>query len=307
MIQNALEISSLYKTYSGGVQAVKNVDLEIKQGDFFSLLGPNGAGKSTIIGIITSLVKKSSGTVKIMGFDLDSNPEQAKSMLGVVPQEINLNYFETPIQIMLNQAGYYGIPRKVAVPRAEYLLKQTALWSKRNVQSRTLSGGMKRRLMISRALINEPKVLILDEPTAGVDVEIRQDMWTFLQALNKSGTTILLTTHYLEEAESLCNKLAIINHGEIIKSGDMSDMLSELEVETMVLFLETKLTNAPKIQGVTCHLVDPQTLEIELKRDQSIDCVFKAIARLDIKVKSMRNKANRLEQLFINLIKHHKG
>ena len=299
---NALEIKGLKKTYKNGFCALKGIDLTIKEGDFFALLGPNGAGKSTTIGIITSLIMKSAGTVRILGHDLDTETAEAKRLMGVVPQEINLNIFETPLQILINQASYYGILPRIALPRAQALLKQMDLWEKRGVQARMLSGGMKRRLMIARALIHQPKFLILDEPTAGVDVEIRQSMWALLKDLNAKGTTILLTTHYLEEAENLCRHIAIINKGEIIKLSAMRALLSELETETLVLYLTHPIEKAPVLVDFASRLIDEKTLEVDVNKQQNLNSLFMALNAAHIEVQSLRNKSNRLERLFINLV-----
>lgn len=304
---NALEIKNLRKTYSNGFEALKGVDLQIKQGDFFALLGPNGAGKSTIIGISCSLINKTSGNVIIHGHDLHKNPRQAKQHLGVVPQEFNFNVFEPIEEILVNQAGYYGIKRQEAFKRAEIYLKQLELWDKRREMARNLSGGMKRRLMIARALMHHPKILILDEPTAGVDIEIRRTMWAFLQQLNQTGTTIILTTHYLEEAEQLCKNIAIIDQGNIIKDCTMNDLLSELEHECLVLNLKTSLKTVPQLEAYPASLIDENTLEVQIKKNDSLNTLFQILTKLEIEVLSMRNKSNRLEQLFLNLVKkeHH--
>jgi len=302
----ALNIQGLQKTYGNGFQALKGIDLSVPQGEFFALLGPNGAGKSTIIGIITSLVTKSAGSVEIMGHNLDIQPQQAKGLLGVVPQEVNLNIFETPLQILVNQASYYGLPRKLAKPRAEVLLKQFDLWSKRNTQARMLSGGMKRRLMITRALVHEPKVLILDEPTAGVDVEIRQAMWESLSQLNAAGTTILLTTHYLEEAENLCRRIAIIDKGEIVENTSMRALLAKLESETLLLDLAETIQTVPNLPNFICRKVDEHSLEIAFTHQQNLNELFAELSRQGLVVKSLRNKSNRLERYFIDLL-HKKG
>ncbi|MDO8955195.1 MAG: ABC transporter ATP-binding protein [Gammaproteobacteria bacterium] len=302
MSELALSIKGLEKVYKNGFIALKGIDLNVKQGDFYALLGPNGAGKSTTIGIITSLINITSGEVKVLGVDLHKEPARAKSFLGVVPQEINLNIFETPMQILVNQAGYYGVPRTLAKQRAEQYLKQMDLWSKKDVQARMLSGGMKRRLMIARALMHEPKILILDEPTAGVDVEIRQSMWVFLSDLNKRGVTIILTTHYLEEAESLCNQVAIINKGEIIENTSMKALLLQLESETLLLYPKEALTSAPTLEGFPCVLIDERTLEVDIKKGQSLTELIAALNQHSIEVSGMRNKSNRLEKLFIDMV-----
>jgi ABC-2 type transport system ATP-binding protein len=299
---HALSVHALTKTYRNGVQALKGIDLEVEQGDFFALLGPNGAGKTTLIGITTSLVTKSSGTVEVFGHDIDRELEAAKSCIGVVPQELNFNMFETPLTIVVNQAGFYGIPRKVARVRAEKYLKQLQLWEKRDSMARGLSGGMKRRLMIARALMHEPKLLILDEPTAGVDIEIRRSMWDFLREINESGTTIILTTHYLEEAETLCRNIAIIDGGRIAERDRMSSLLSRMNTEMFVLNLREPLAAVPELPGYPVTLVDPQTLEVELARGQSLNDVFLRLSQLGIQIVSMRNKVNRLEEIFMRLV-----
>ncbi len=298
----ALSLQHLSKTYSNGYTALKDVNLEVAPGDFFALLGPNGAGKSTTIGIICSLVNKTGGKVFVFGHDIDHDFSAAKSCLGVVPQEVNLNIFETVLQIVINQAGYYGIPRPVARERAERYLKQLSLWEKRDQPVRMLSGGMKRRLMIARALIHEPRLLILDEPTAGVDIEIRRSMWTFLKDINARGTTIILTTHYLEEAEMLCRNIAIIDRGELIQNTSMRKLLNQLQMETFVLDLATPLASLPDLPGHKVQLVDDHTLEVELKRDRSVNQLFTDLSARGVQVLSMRNKTNRLEQLFVNLV-----
>jgi len=299
----ALTINNLEKTYKNGVQALKGVDLSVDEGDFFALLGTNGAGKSTTIGIISGLVNKSAGQVKIFDHDLDIDPAAAKSCLGLVPQEFNFNQFEPVIEIIVNQAGYYGIPRDEAFKRAETYLKQLELWEKRHVMARELSGGMKRRLMIARALIHQPKLLILDEPTAGVDIEIRRSMWRFLEKINKAGTTIILTTHYLEEAESMCNNIAIIDHGLTIEHTSMRELLSQLNMETFVLYTENAIEKIPDcITGCELRIIDDHTLEIDLQQSNELNHIFSFLTEHDIKVTSMRNKSNRLEQLFMCLV-----
>lgn len=296
----ALEINNLKKTYDTGVKALKGVDLTVEEGDFYALLGPNGAGKSTTIGIMTSLVNKTSGQVKIFGYDLDKDLVKAKQQIGLVPQEFNFNPFETVQQIVVNQAGYYGVPRKEALIRSEKFLKQSNLWEKRNVRARMLSGGMKRRLMIARALMHEPKLLILDEPTAGVDIELRRDMWEFLKELNEAGTTIILTTHYLEEAEMLCRNIGIIQSGELIENTSMKELLSKLQSETFILDI---VPTNKEIKLVDYHyeLEDQQTLAVEVQKDQGINDVFTQLSNQGITVASMRNKSNRLEELFLKL------
>lgn len=296
----ALEINNLKKTYDTGVEALKGIDLTVEKGDFYALLGPNGAGKSTTIGIMTSLVNKTSGQVKVFGYDLDKDLVKAKQQIGLVPQEFNFNPFETVQQIVVNQAGYYGVPRKEALIRSEKFLKQSNLWEKRNVRARMLSGGMKRRLMIARALMHEPKLLILDEPTAGVDIELRRDMWEFLKELNEAGTTIILTTHYLEEAEMLCRNIGIIQSGELIENTSMKELLSKLQSETFILDI---VPTNKEIKLVNYHyeLEDQQTLAVEVQKDQGINDVFSQLSNQGIKVTSMRNKSNRLEELFLKL------
>lgn len=300
----ALEINRLSKTYANQVQAVKNIDLTVEKGDFFALLGANGAGKSTTIGLITSLVNKTSGSIKIHGFDLDCQATQAKSCLGLVPQEINLSIFETCEQILLSQAGYYGVSRRKAYPKVGLLLEQLGLSDKRHSIVRHLSGGMKRRLMIARALIHQPKVLILDEPTAGVDIEIRRGIWDFLMQKNREGTTIILTTHYLEEAEQLCNNIAIIDHGEIIKNTSIKSLLQSIHHQTFIFNLEHPLTELPNLSPFTAHLIDTHTLELQVHNKISLNEVFSVLNKHHISVHSMRNKTNRLEELFMDLIKN---
>ena len=300
----ALTLRNLKKTYKGGHVALKGIDLDVQQGDFFALLGPNGAGKTTIIGIITSLVNKSGGSVSVFGHDLDSDPSSAKACLGLVPQEFNFNMFEPVVEVVANQAGYYGIERQEAFVRAEKYLKHLGLWDKRHVMARNLSGGMKRRLMIARALVHQPKLLILDEPTAGVDIEIRRSMWQFLREINAAGTTIILTTHYLEEAESLCRNIAIINEGELVENTSTRQLLNTLHMETFVLDLESPLSKLPDIENCSLQLVDKNTLEAEICRDDSINALFTELSTRGIKVISMRNKTNRLEELFMSLVKN---
>lgn len=301
---HALEIKQLSKTYSNGVEALKGIDLTVNTGDFFALLGANGAGKSTTICLITSLVNKTSGNIKIYGFDLDAYPEKAKSCLGLVPQEVNLNIFENCEQILLNQAGYYGISRKKAFPRAEALLEQLGLWDKRRSIVRHLSGGMKRRLMIARALIHQPKLLILDEPTAGVDIEIRHSMWDFLARTNAEGTTIILTTHYLEEAEQLCKNIAIIDKGQIIKNTSMKALLQTLRHQTFIFNTENPIDYLPDIHPFNVTPIDPTTFELRVDNNFSLNEVFSVLTKQGIKIHSMRNKTNRLEELFMDLIKN---
>ncbi len=301
-MEQAIEIKNLVKTYKDGTQALKGVDLTVQSGEIFALLGPNGAGKSTLIGIISSLVNATSGEVKVFGKDLVKDRQAVKSMIGLVPQEFNFNMFEKPIDIIANQAGYYGIPRKVALERTEKYLKQLQLWGKRNSMSRGLSGGMKRRLMIARAMVNEPRILILDEPTAGVDIEIRRSMWSFVEEIAASGTTIILTTHYLEEAEQLCKNIAIIDHGTIVENTSMRALLEKLQVETFVLDLARPVDTAPVLEGFDVVLRDAQTLEVAVPKTQSLNTLFVALAEQQFEVMSMRNKANRLEELFVSLL-----
>jgi ABC-2 type transport system ATP-binding protein len=299
----ALEITDLKKTYPGGVEALKGISFSVNEGDFYALLGPNGAGKSSTIGIIGSLVTKSSGKVKIFDIDVDGNAEQAKMMLGVVSQEINFSQFEKVLDIVVTQAGFYGIPKSEALPRVESILKRLGLWDKKDVQARTLSGGYKRRLMIAKALVHEPKLLILDEPTAGVDIELRREMWTFLKEINENGTTIILTTHYLEEAEQLCRNIGIIDGGKIVTNTGMKDLLGSLNVQGFVFDLESPLNEAPQIDGFPLKLEDPLTLIAAVSKDRSINSLFEMLTEKGIKVKSMRNEANRLEELFIEMVK----
>ncbi|HET7306921.1 MAG TPA: ABC transporter ATP-binding protein [Gammaproteobacteria bacterium] len=298
----ALSIRNLTKTYHGTVHALKGIDLDVEEGDFFALLGPNGAGKTTAIGIISSLVNKTSGKVEVFGHDIDREFPLAKSCLGLVPQEINFNQFEKVDDICINQAGFYGIPRRIARQRAEKYLKQINLWDKRDEISRNLSGGMKRRLMIARALMHEPRLLILDEPTAGVDIEIRRSMWTFLRDINAQGVTIILTTHYLEEAETLCRRIAIIDHGEIVENTSMKTLLGKLSTETFVFNLRHPLTAPLRLNGYAASQIDDTTLEIEISKDQDINGIFEMLSQQHIQVLSMRNKANRLEELFIRMV-----
>jgi ABC-2 type transport system ATP-binding protein len=299
---NALSVRGLTKTYRNGVEALKGIDLDVEQGDFFALLGPNGAGKTTLIGIITSLINKTAGEARVFGHDIDRELEAAKSCIGVVPQEINFNMWESPFTIVVNQAGFYGIPRPVARVRAEKYLKQLQLWDKRGGISRALSGGMKRRLMIARALMHEPRLLILDEPTAGVDIEIRRSMWDFLREINDRGTTIILTTHYLEEAETLCRNIAIINGGRIVERDRMSSLLRRLHVQTFVLNVRDPLAAAPRLDGYDTVLVDDHTLEVEVSKDENLNDIFARLSALGIEVLSMRNKVNRLEEIFMALV-----
>ncbi|ENM5745001.1 ABC transporter ATP-binding protein [Vibrio mimicus] len=297
----ALEIEQLKKTYAGGFEALKGISLQVKKGDFYALLGPNGAGKSTTIGIISSLVNKTAGKVTVFGYDLDSQLELAKQQLGLVPQEFNFNPFETVEQIVLQQAGYYGVPKALAKERAKKYLTQLDLWEKRSERARNLSGGMKRRLMIARALMHEPQLLILDEPTAGVDIELRRSMWEFLKQINAQGVTIILTTHYLEEAEMLCRHIGIIQRGELIENTTMKSLLGKLHVETFVLDVDGTETIAP-LQGVVKQQMVEGSLEIELEKSQGINHVFTQLTEQGVKVLSMRNKVNRLEELFVSIV-----
>ena len=302
----ALSIENLKKTYDNQFEALKGIDLKIDQGDFFALLGPNGAGKSTIIGIISSLVNKSSGTVKIYDNDIDTELNLAKKYIGLVPQEFNFNVFEPVEEIVINQAGYYGISRDEAKVRSETLLKQLSLWEKRKDIARNLSGGMKRRLMIARSLVHQPKLLILDEPTAGVDIEIRHTMWKFLKEINEAGTTIILTTHYLEEAENLCKNIAIIDEGEIVENTSMKNLLSRLNVETFLFDLTSPLTSVPEINNYHIECIDEKQLEVRINKEQNINELFLHFEKHDIQVSSMRNKINRLEELFMDLLRQDK-
>lgn len=298
----AIRIRGLKKTYGNSFQALKGVDLEVAQGDFFALLGPNGAGKSTTIGILSSLVNKTEGEVQVFGHDIDTDLLAAKRCIGVVPQEFNFSQFEKAMDILVNQAGYYGIPLREAKVRAERYLKRLGLWDKRDEPSRMLSGGMKRRLMIARALIHEPRLLILDEPTAGVDIEIRRSMWQFLQEINEQGITIVLTTHYLEEAEQLCKNIAIIDQGQIIHNTSMRKLLLELHTETFLLDCQGQFEQAPLLDGYPCALVDEHTLEVQVDKHQGLNALFAALGAQGIQVQSMRNKSNRLEELFLMLV-----
>ena len=299
---HALQVNNLTKTYANGVEALKGISLNVEEGDFFALLGPNGAGKSTLIGIISSLVNASSGEVKVFDTSVQQQRSLAMSHIGLVPQELNFNQFETPLEIIVNQAGYYGIGRKVARERAEKYLRQLQLWDKHDKISRLLSGGMKRRLMIARAMVNEPRLLILDEPTAGVDIEIRRSMWEFIREINESGTTVILTTHYLEEAEELCRNIAIIDHGEIAQNTDMKTLLGTLDIETFVLDIREPVTKVPQVDGIEFKIRDEFTLEAALPKQKSLNALFSALDSAGVKVMSMRNKANRLEELFLRLV-----
>jgi ABC-2 type transport system ATP-binding protein len=298
----AIHISNLTKTYSNGFQALKGIDLEIKQGDFFALLGPNGAGKSTTIGVLCSLVQKTAGSVEIFGIDIDKDFPKAKSMIGVVPQEFNFNNFEKVKQIVLQQAGYYGLKADVAESRADQYLKQLGLWEKRDTPARMLSGGMKRRLMIARALIHEPKLLILDEPTAGVDIELRRSMWEFLSQINDNGTTIILTTHYLEEAESLCRNIAIIDGGQIAHHSDMRSLLSQLKQETFLIDVDKPLLSKVSTPDFEMSMLDERTLEVVVNQGQNLNEIFANLSEAGIQASSLRNKTNRLEELFVKLV-----
>jgi ABC-2 type transport system ATP-binding protein len=300
----ALSTRALTKTYKNGVHALRGVELDVEEGDFFALLGPNGAGKTTLIGIVTSLVNKSGGTAVVFDHDIDRELERAKSCIGVVPQEFNFNQFESPLTIVVNQAGFYGIARAEARRRAEKYLNQLQLWDKRNGAARGLSGGMKRRLMIARALMHEPRLLILDEPSAGVDIEIRRSMWDFLRDINERGTTIILTTHYLEEAESLCRNIAIIDKGNIIERDRMANLLLRLHNETFVLNTRSPVSTAPLIANFAVRLVDAYTLEADLSKDQNLNELFSRLTALGIQVLSMRNKVNRLEEIFMRLVEN---
>ena len=299
---NALQIDNLHKTYRNGIEALSGVNLEVHQGDFFALLGPNGAGKSTTIGIICSLINKTSGKVNVYGVDLDEDPAAARMHIGLVPQEFNFNIFEPVGEILINQAGYYGIPRAIATKRAETYLKQLELWDRRYDMARELSGGMKRRLMIARALVHQPKLLILDEPTAGVDIEIRHSMWSFMRELNDNGTTIILTTHYLEEAESLCNNIAIIDKGVTVEQTNMRALLDRLSMESFVLYVEPELETLPDCGDYDVTLIDKHTLEVDLHKGQSMNALYARLTNCDINIKSMKNKSNRLEQQFISMM-----
>ena len=298
----ALAINDLTKIYPNKLTALNNVSLNVRQGDFFALLGPNGAGKSTAIGIICGLVNKTSGSVKVFDNNIDKNSDVAKSFIGVVPQEINFSQFETCLEIVVNQGGFYGIRRSTALERAEKYLRKLDLWEKRNERSRNLSGGMKRRLMIARALVHEPKILILDEPTAGVDVELRRSTWDFLTNINQKGVTILLTTHNLEEAESLCKNIAIINHGEIVENTSMKKLLSQLNRETFIFDTIDPIKELPNLKNFDLKLIDSTTIEVEIDHRNNINDLFEVLSSQNINIKSMRNKRNRLEELFINLL-----
>jgi ABC-2 type transport system ATP-binding protein len=298
----ALEVDELKKTYKNGVEALKGVSLKVDEGDFFALLGPNGAGKSTLIGVMSSLVRATSGDVRVFGTSIRDDRSKAVSHIGLVPQELNFNQFEKPFEIVANQAGFYGIERDVALERAEKYLKQLQLWGKAHDISRNLSGGMKRRLMIARAMVNEPKLLILDEPTAGVDIEIRRSMWDFVSEINESGTTVILTTHYLEEAESLCRNIAIIDNGQIIQNTNMKSLLATLDVETFILDLRETISSCPAVEGMEITVIDERTLEASLPKKKSLNNLFAELEMQGVNVLSMRNKSNRLEELFMRLV-----
>ena len=300
----ALSIKNLTKTYSNGLQALKGIDFDVEPGDFYALLGPNGAGKTTAIGIICSLINKTSGQVEIFGHNIETDLEAAKACIGLVPQELNVNIFDSVLNIVVNQAGYYGINRKLALKRAEHYLGELRLWDRRFEQARSLSGGMKRRLMIARALIHEPKLLMLDEPTAGVDIEIRRSMWDFLRRINAAGTTIILTTHYLEEAESLCRHVAIIDEGEIIEDAPMGAALRKLQREVFVLSLREPLDEAPVVEGFETVLLDDCELEATIDSENNLNTLFARLNEMGIGVVSLRNKANRLEELFMGLVEN---
>ena len=299
---NALEVRQLRKTYKNGVVALKGIDLEVAEGDFFALLGPNGAGKSTLIGIVSSLVNASSGETRVFDISVQKDRSRAMAEIGLVPQEINFNQFEKPFDIVVNQGGYYGVPRALAKERAERYLKQLSLWDKAFGPSRQMSGGMKRRLMIARAMVHEPRLLILDEPTAGVDIEIRRSMWRFIREINEAGTTVILTTHYLEEAENLCRNIAIIDQGQIVENTSVKTLLGKLDIETFVLDLRSPIEIAPQIDGMEIVLKDPSTLEASIPKSRSLNRLFQVLEQHGIIVKSMRNKANRLEELFVRLV-----
>ncbi len=299
---HALSVRALRKTYRNGLEALRGVDLAVEEGDFFALLGPNGAGKSTLIGIICSLINKTHGQVRVFGQDLDRAPEAVKASIGLVPQEFNFNLFLPPMEILINQAGYYGIARRAVQPWAEELLHRLELWSKRDEEARKLSGGMKRRLMIARSLVHRPRLLILDEPTAGVDIEIRRAVWSFLRDLNRQGTTIILTTHYLEEAESLCRHIAIIHQGQIVEQAATRTLIDRLAIETFVLNLRGDLAEVPELGGFVLEHLDSSTLEVSVTREQTINGLFEALSRNGVEVLSLRNKQNRLEQLFLSLV-----
>jgi ABC-2 type transport system ATP-binding protein len=298
----ALSISNLKKEYQGGIQALKGIDLEVEEGDFFALLGPNGAGKSTTIGVISSLVTKTSGQVKILDIDIDENHSLAKKKLGVVGQEVNFNQFEKVGDIIRNQAGYYGLGFRKSKENAKYYMKKLDIWDKRNEQARKLSGGMKRRIMVAKALVNNPELLILDEPTAGVDIELRRSLWDFLTEINNNGTSIILTTHYLEEAERLCRNIAIIDSGEIVENTSMQELLTRLEVETFILDLLQPINKLPEVSGFQMILENPKHIKVTVKKEQGLNAVFKSLSELGIEISSMRNETGRLEELFLGLV-----
>ncbi|WP_293267141.1 ABC transporter ATP-binding protein [Neptunomonas sp.] len=298
----ALSVKDLRKVYGNDFEALKGISFDVQQGDFFALLGPNGAGKSTTLGIVSSLVNKTSGKVEVFGFDLEKDKAEAKRSLGVVPQEFNFNMFEKVGDIVRTQAGYYGIPVAVAAQRAEFYLKKLGLWDKRDDRAQMLSGGMKRRLMIARALVHEPKLLILDEPTAGVDIELRRSMWAFLQEINEAGTTIILTTHYLEEAESLCRNIAIIDHGSIVHNTSIKSLLQQLTTETFILDVRPDQVSSVVIDGYSVQLDDPHTLVVQVNKGQGLNDLFSQLESQKIEVTSMRNKSNRLEELFVSMV-----
>jgi len=302
----ALTIENLHKQYAGGTTALKGISLEVEAGDFFALLGPNGAGKSTIIGIISSLVNKSRGKVSVFGHDIDSEPAAVKSCIGLVPQEFNFGVFEKVFNIVANQGGYYGLKRELAEQRAEKYLRRLDLWDKQDTASRTLSGGMKRRLMIARALVHEPDLLILDEPTAGVDIEIRRSMWEFLREINEQGTTIILTTHYLEEAENLCRNIAIIDHGQIMENTSMKKLLSQLNMETFILDTREEITSAPEIDGYSLQKIDTHTLAVDVAKEKGLNTLFTRLSDHGLTILSLRNKTNRLEELFMDMVNENK-
>ncbi|MDG2175891.1 MAG: ABC transporter ATP-binding protein [Gammaproteobacteria bacterium] len=299
---SAITIQDLHKTYDNRFHALKGISLDVAEGDFFALLGANGAGKSTTIGVLSTLVRKTSGIVQVFGQNVNTNSYETKLNLGVVPQEVNFNHFEKVFDIVVTQGGYYGLPTQLAKERAEKYLNQLGLWDKHDQQARNLSGGMKRRLLIARALVHEPRLLLLDEPTAGVDIELRRSTWKFLQEINRAGTTIVLTTHYLEEAETLCRNIAMIDEGKIVVNTSMKALLKKLHQEHFILDIRSELNEAPTLNGFTCKLLDPSTLEVSLESDQDLNDVFTELKSVNIKVKSMRNKSNRLEQLFISLL-----
>jgi len=303
----ALDIRQLNKTYANGVVALKGVDLAVEEGDFFALLGPNGAGKSTLIGIVSSLVNATSGSAGVFGVDINRERSKAMSLLGLVPQEVNFNQFERPMDIMVNQAGFYGVPRKIALERTEELLNALKLWDKRNDLSRELSGGMKCRLMIARAMVHQPRLLILDEPTAGVDIEIRRSMWEYIERINKEGTTVILTTHYLEEAEQLCRNIAIINSGTIVENTTIRKLLAKLDIETFVFDFAEPLSELPKLEGFAVRRREESCIEVDIPKTQALNRLFELFSQQNLKVLSMRNKANRLEELFMRLVENSAG